>query len=55
MLALVLRGCAPKRAPGNLPPWFDSEVRRLEKKQAWTKAKKFNKGHHWNKIRKVRN
>ena len=29
--------------PRNLPPWFDSEVRRLKKKQAWTKAKKFNK------------
>ena len=40
-----------KFTPRNLPPYFDSEVRRLKKKQAWTKAKKINKGQHWNKFR----
>ena len=38
--------------PQELPSWFDSEVGRLKKKQAWTKVKKFN---HWNTFRKVRN
>ena len=46
--------CVPKCVPkitvrkSNLPPWFYSEVRRLKrkKKQAWTKAKTFNRAHH---------
>ena len=41
--------------PQEFTTLVDLEVRRLKKKQAWTTAKKFNKGHHWNKFRKVRN
>ena len=43
-----------KFTPGNLPPWFDSKVRRLKIKKARTKAKKFKNAHHWNKFRKTK-
>ena len=50
---LVWESATIKCTVRNLPPRFYSEVRRLKEKQAWTNN--FNKGHHWNKLRKVRN
>ena len=54
----TVKACVPEITirKSNLPPWFNSEVRRLKikKKQAWTKATKFNRAHHWEKFRNVR-
>ena len=49
-MMMLFGTCVPKITirQSNLLSWYDSQVRRLKKKQAWTKAKKF-RAHHLEK------